>query len=148
MRRSVSRAIASESGQVLWAREISTYEGVAADWNSVYTVNEQGEVIAMSRRTGNESWRVSSLLRREPTLPIPFGTTVAVGDLEGYVHFFSNVDGEPAARVRVGNAAISSDPVAIGDRLIVQSDAGTVAAFAIDAPRRRRTEPDVAGDGA
>ncbi len=141
-------AIASESGQVLWAREISTYEGVAADWNSVYTVNEQGEVIAMSRRTGNETWRVSSLLRREPTVPIPFGTTVAVGDLEGYVHFFSNVDGEPVARVRLGSAAISSDPVVIGDRLVVQSDSGTVAALSIELPRRRPTEPDVAEDGA
>lgn len=139
-------AIASESGQVLWAREISTYEGVAADWNSVYTVNEQGEVIAMSRRTGNETWRVSSLLRREPTVPIPFGTTVAVGDLEGYVHFFSNVDGEPVARVRLGGAAISSDPVVIGNRLVVQSDSGTVAAYAVELPRRRPTEPDVAED--
>ncbi len=139
-------AIASESGQVLWAREISTYEGVSADWNSIYTVNDQGELIALSRRTGNETWRQSSLLRREPTLPVSFGATVAVGDLEGYVHFFSNVDGEPVARVRVGGQAVSSDPVVVADRLLVQSDAGTVTAFVIEEPRRERDVPDIADE--
>ncbi len=141
-------ALASESGQVLWAREISTYEGVSADWNSIFTVNEQGEIIALSRRTGNENWRQNSLLRREPTLPVALGETVAVGDLEGYVHFFSNVDGEPVARVRVDGKAISSDPIVIANRLYVQSDSGTVAAYVIDEPARRRDAPDIAEDGA
>lgn len=141
-------AVASESGQVLWAREISTYEGVAADWNSVYTVNERGEIVALSRQSGNEVWRQGSLLRREPTLPVSFNTTVVVGDLEGYLHFFSNVDGEPLARVRLGSQAISSDPVVVANRLYVQSDSGTVAAFVVEEPRPPRRAPDVAEDGA
>jgi outer membrane protein assembly factor BamB len=140
-------ALASESGQILWARELSTYEGVAVDWNSVYTVTDQGEVVALSRQSGNETWRNSSLLRREPTLPVSFGTTVVVGDLEGYLHFFSNVDGEPAARLRLGSAAISSDPVVVANRLYVQSDSGTLAAFEIREPRRNRRAPDVAEEG-
>ena len=76
-------AIASESGQILWNREISSYEGVAADWTSLYTVRDDGEIVALGRQNGNESWRNGSLLRRVPTLPVPFGTTVVVGDLEG-----------------------------------------------------------------
>lgn len=137
-------AIAAESGQVLWAREVSSYEGVSADWNSLYTVTDQGEIIALSRNTGNETWRDSSLLRRELTLPVPFGTMVAVGDLEGFIHFFSNVDGEPVARLRQGGAAISSDPVVVANRLYVQSDSGTVAAYAVREPRQPRRAPDVA----
>lgn len=140
-------ALASESGQILWARELSTYEGVAVDWNSVYTVTEQGEVVALSRQSGNETWRNSSLLRREPTLPVSFGTTVVVGDLEGYLHFFSNVDGEPVARLRLGGDAISSDPVVVANRLYVQSDSGTLAAYEIREPRRERRAPDVADEG-
>lgn len=139
-------AIASESGQILWAREISSFEGVSADWNSVYTVNERGEIIALSRRNGAETWRQVSLLRREPTLPIAFATTVAVGDLEGYLHFFSNVDGEPVARLRVGNQAISNEPVVVANRLYVQTDSGDIAAFAVQEPRRRRNAPDIAED--
>ena len=137
-------AVAAESGQLLWAREISSFEGVSADWNSIYTVNEQGEIIALSRRNGAESWRQNSLLRREPTLPISFRTTVAVGDLEGYLHFFSNVDGEPVARLRMGKQAISSDPIVVADRLYVQSDSGKLAAFAVQEPRATRNRPDTA----
>lgn len=141
-------SIAAESGQILWAREISSYTGVSADWNNLYTVQDGGEVIALSRRTGAEVWRQAALLRREPTLPVSFSTTVAVGDFEGYVHFFSNLDGEPVARVRVGSSAITSGPVVVANRLYVQSDAGTLAAFMVREPVRKRDAPDIADEGA
>ncbi len=128
-------SIAAESGQVLWAREISSYVGVSADWNNIYTTNDSGEVIAITRRNGQESWRQTSLLRREPTLPVAFNTTVVVGDLEGYLHFFSVIDGAPVARLRQGSAAISGTPVVISDRLYVQSDSGGITAYAVRLPK-------------
>ena len=139
-------AVAVESGQVLWAREISSYVGVAADWTNVYTTNDAGEVIAFFRRNGTESWRQDSLLRREPTLPVAFYTTVAVGDLEGYLHFFSVIDGVPVARLRMGKAAISTSPVVVADRLYVQSDSGHIAAYAVQQPKPQRNAPDIAAD--
>lgn len=140
-------AIASESGQVLWYRDVSSYEGVSADWNSVYTVRDDGEIVTMTRLQGTESWRNGSLLRREPTLPIPFNTYVVVGDFEGYLHFFSTIDGEPVARERHGKNAISSDPLVIANRLYVQSDGGSIAAYVIVDDRPQRQAPDVADDG-
>ena len=139
-------SLAVESGQVLWAREISSYVGVAADWNSVYTTSDNGEIIALSRRTGQEAWRQTSLLRREPTVPVIFGTSVVVGDLEGYLHFFSVADGTPVARLRFGKAAISAGLTVIADRLYAQNDAGSIAAYAVQQPRRSRNAPDVAAD--
>ena len=139
-------SLASESGQVLWNREVSSYAGVAADWNSVYTVRDDGEIIAMTRRTGAEIWRNASLLRREPTLPVPFASTVVVGDLEGYVHFFSNIDGEPVARVKLGGKGISNAPLVIANRLYVQGDGGSLAAYVVVDDRPQRTQPDIAED--
>ncbi len=139
-------AVAAESGQVLWAREISSYVGVAADWTNVYTTNDDGEVIAFFRRNGTESWRQDSLLRREPTLPVAFHTTVAVGDLEGYLHFFSVIDGVPVARLRMGKKAISTSPVVVADKLYVQSDSGDIAAYVVQEPKRQRNAPDIAAD--
>ena len=139
-------ALASESGQILWNREISSYVGVSADWNSVYTVRDNGEVVAMTRATGNEIWRNDSLLRREPTLPVPFNTTVVVGDFEGYLHFFSGIDGQPVARERMGRDAITSDPLVIGNRLYVQSDNGSISAFVVVDDRPTRKAPDVADE--
>ncbi len=140
-------ALASESGQILWNREVSSYEGVSADWNSVYTVRDDGEIIAMTRSNGNETWRNDSLLRREPTLPVPFSTTVVAGDFEGYLHFFSAISGEPVARERMGKAAITGDPFVMANRLYVQSDSGSISAFVVVDDRPRRNAPDIADDG-
>ena len=138
-------SLAAESGQVLWARELSTYEGVSADWNSVYSTLDNGELVALNRNSGTEIWRQNALLRREPTVPVSFRTTVAVGDLDGYLHFFSNVDGEPVARVRAGKSAIVSTPLVMADRLFVQSDDGSVSAWYVVEPKRdRRRAPDTA----
>ncbi len=141
-------SVAAESGQVLWQQEISTFVGVAADWNNLYTTDENGEVIALVRMSGTEAWRQDALLRRWPTLPVPFHTTVVTGDFEGYLHFLSNVDGEVVGRVRLGKKAISSDPLVVANRLYVQSDSGSLHAFAVQEPRRtRRSAPDVMEEG-
>lgn len=103
-------------------------------------------LIALTRRNGVESWRQEALYRREPTLPVPFHSTVAVGDLDGYVHFFSNLDGEPVARVRLGSKAITSNPLVIADRLYVQSDSGSIAAYMVIDPERPQSVPDIADD--
>ncbi len=138
-------SLAAASGQVIWGREISSNVGVTADWNNIYTVQEGGEILAMSRRTGAEVWRQGSLLRRALTVPVAFDQTVAVADFEGYIHFFSNVDGAPVARVRAGKAAISTEPVVVANRLYVQSDTGEIAAYVVREERRsRRRAPDTA----
>ncbi len=134
-------SIAAESGQVLWSLEISSFEGLSADWNNVYTTQDEGIVISLARRTGAEDWRQDILLRREPTLPVPFLATVVVGDFEGYLHFFSNVDGEYLARERFGGSAISTAPFAEGENLYVQNDAGELAAYTILRPEPNRNEP-------
>lgn len=139
-------SLAAESGQLLWSTEISSHVGVSADWTSLYTTQETGVLIALARRNGAESWRQEALYRREPTLPVPFHSTVAVGDLDGYVHFFSNLDGEPVARVRLGSKAITSNPLVIADRLYVQSDSGSIAAYMVIDPERPQSVPDIADD--
>jgi len=142
-------ALASESGQILWARELSTYEGVTADWNNIYATLDNGELVALNRRTGAEIWRQNALLRREPTVPVSFRTTVVVGDLDGYLHFFNNVDGEPVARVRAGKHAIVGTPIVVADRLYVQSDDGKVSAWIVQEPRQdKRRAPDTANEEA
>ena len=137
-------SLAAESGQILWAREISTYVGVGADWNNIYVATDGGEVIALLRRNGGDVWRTDALLRREPTTPVSFGLSVAIGDFDGYVHFFSNIDGHPVARVRVGKGKISVAPIVIGDRLYVQSESGQLNVYAVRQPKPKGDAPPIA----
>ena len=142
-------SFAAESGQVLWDRELSSFEGVTADWNYVYSTLETGELVALNRRTGAEIWRQGALLRREPTVPVSFRDTVVVGDLDGYLHFFSVLSGEPVARVRAGNKAIIETPLVVAETLLVQSDDGTVSAWVVREPKKRRGRaPDTADEEA
>lgn len=138
-------SLAAESGQILWAREISSYVGIAADWNNVYIVADNGELIAL-RRNGSDLWRQDTLLRRNPTAPVAFNNTVVVGDFEGYVHFFNNEDGSTVARLRAGGTLFSGAPVVVGTRLIVQSEDGSLTAFAVTQPKRPGNGQDVAAD--
>jgi outer membrane protein assembly factor BamB len=139
-------SVASESGQILWARDISTHVGVGVDFSNVYSLDGEGEILALLRRTGDEVWRQDALLRREPTTPVAFDNAVVLGDFEGYVHFFSNVDGRPVARVRVGKGLLSGPPVAIGNKLYVQSESGSLEVYAVRRPERKRDVPDIAAE--
>ena len=139
-------SLAAESGQILWARDISTSVGIGADWNNIYVAADDGELVALQRRNGGDVWRSEALLRREPTTPISFDLTVAVGDFDGYLHFFSNVDGHPVARVRVGKGKVSGAPVVIGTRLYVQSENGSMDVFEVRQPKRKESPPPIAED--
>lgn len=142
-------SFAAESGQILWDRELSSFEGVTADWNYVYSTLETGELVALNRRTGAEIWRQGALLRREPTVPVSFNNSVVVGDLDGYLHFFSVLNGEPVARVRAGKKAIIGTPLVVAETLLVQSDDGTVSAWIVKPPKKRKGRaPDTADEEA
>ena len=142
-------SFAAESGQILWDRELSSFEGVTADWNYVYSTLATGELIALNRRTGAEVWRQNALLRREPTVPVSFKNAVAVGDLDGYLHFFSVLTGEYVARVRAGGKAIIGTPLVVAETLLVQSDDGTVSAWVVREPKQpKRRAPDTADEEA
>lgn len=131
-------AVAVESGQALWSREHSTFNGLGLDWNNVYILVEDGDVLALARRNGVEVWRQEALQRRWPVAPTAFNTAVAVGDFEGYVHFFDSASGTPVARVRVAKGPLSGYPLVIGDTIYVQSEAGTLTALRVQQPRKPR----------
>ena len=69
---------------------------------------------------------------RDLTTPVPFGSTVATGDGQGFVHFLSRYDGSFDARIETDGSAISATPIVVGDRLIVQTRAGSLQAFTLD----------------
>ncbi|HEY4442635.1 MAG TPA: PQQ-binding-like beta-propeller repeat protein, partial [Steroidobacteraceae bacterium] len=67
-------------------------------------------------------------LRRLST-PVLTSTAVAVADFQGYLHWLDKTTGELVARERVAKERITNSPVAVGDTIVVLTDAGKLAAF-------------------
>jgi outer membrane protein assembly factor BamB len=57
--------------------------------------------------------------------------TVVVGDFQGYLHFLDKASGALAARVATGGVRISTQPLVIGDVLVVANDRGQINAYRV-----------------
>ena len=127
--RGQTTAVALESGQTLWTREVAGYGGLATDLENVYISGTGSQLYALLRQTGSELWQHELLKNRDITGPTAYQNSVVVGDFEGYVHFFDAATGAPQARVRVDSSRVTSPPLVVNDLLYVQSDGGKLAAF-------------------
>jgi outer membrane protein assembly factor BamB len=126
-------SLALESGRVLWSQEVSSYQGLSADWTNVFVTTDVSHVVSLSRASGAVVWEQDVLRMRALTQPVPYADTVVVGDFEGYVHWLDVNSGELAARQRADNSAIVGAPLVVGDVVVVQTDDGHLVAYRIDA---------------
>ena len=90
-----------DSGRMLWARDLSSYSGMALDPYRVYITDAESQVWALNRFNGATLWRQSDLLRRSLTAPVLQGPHLVVADYDGYVHWLKREDGSIVARKRV-----------------------------------------------
>ncbi len=122
-------SVAAESGQVLWSRDVRSYEGLSVDLQNVYVSGADSDLSAMVRQTGSDLWKHEQLMLRDISGPTAYRNSVVVGDFEGYVHFFDTATGELQARVRAGSDRVTSPPVVVSETIYVQTDGGDLAAF-------------------
>jgi outer membrane protein assembly factor BamB len=87
-------------------------------------------VQAFAAEGGASVWRNERLTYRELTTPLALPDAVAVGDLEGYVHFLSLAEGGLLARVRVDSSPIVARPMAWNDGAVVLTTDGMLALLA------------------
>lgn len=125
-------AVDRSSGRVLWNRDISSYTGLGADDGQVFVTHSGGAVYALDNGSGKSFWRQGGLLNRLLSAPLPIGGMVAVGDLEGYVHFLSREDGAFSARIQTDKTPVMAQPLDLGSSsLMVQTRAGGLYAIAL-----------------
>lgn len=122
-------ALTSGSGESLWKIDLSSYNGVSYGDRQLYVSDQKSIVHAINAASGSTVWDNSKMKARALTRPTPFHGTVAMGDLDGYVHFLSQQTGKIVARVRADSAAITAAPVVANDTLLVLSDDGELTAY-------------------
>lgn len=120
------------TGVARWSKPASSDVGVGVDQRFVFVSDEKGAVQAFARESGASAWKNEKLAYRRLSAPVSYGRFVAVGDLEGYVHFLSREDGTVLGRIATGGGAIKAAPVVAGSNVILQTQNGTVAAIAVE----------------
>jgi outer membrane protein assembly factor BamB len=125
-------ALDAQSGRILWSRDVSTFSGMDADASNIYLTDDRGNVVAYDQRTGASVWKQEQLRARELNAPRYVDGMVAVGDLEGYVHWLSSDDGRFVARHRIDSKAIRAPALAGHDMLYVSSQSGDLAALRLE----------------
>ncbi|WP_407315238.1 outer membrane protein assembly factor BamB [Pseudomonas sp. nanlin1] len=120
-----------ESGRVLWQRDASSYAGVAQGFGSVYISLASGTVEGVDERSTTALWSNDSLARRQLSAPEVFSSYVAVGDMEGYVHLLSQVDGRFVGRERIDSDGLRARPLVVENTLYLYGNSGKLVALTI-----------------
>lgn len=114
----------SDQAQPAWAEDFSTARGIGLNNQMVYGADARDKVHAFALDSGQLIWEQDALRNRRLTAPAVYDRIVAVGDLEGYLHFLAPHDGRQMARVKVSSRPIVSQPVALDNGVLVQTDNG------------------------
>lgn len=112
------------SGNLIWARDISSAAGLAVDERNVYVSDSKGAIHALDKHSGASLWKQDKLFARRVTAPLSLGRYVAVADVEGYVHLLSREDGSFAARIATDGSQVGAPPVALNRGFLVQTRNG------------------------
>lgn len=120
-----------ESGRQLWQREASSYVGLAQGFGNVYVSQAGGSVESIDERSTSALWNNDALARRQLSAPEVFSSYVAVGDLEGYLHLLSQVDGHFVGREKIDGDGLRARPLVVGDWIYAYGNSGKLVALTI-----------------
>lgn len=116
----------SQGGRPMWAKDFSSASGMTVDGRFAYAPDQNSVLNAFALENGNNVWKQDALKNRKLTAPAALGGQIAVGDLDGYVHFLSSSDGTLLARLSVGGGAILSPVQATPSGVLVQTGNGNL----------------------
>jgi outer membrane protein assembly factor BamB len=118
------------SGRQTWARDLSSLTGVSLDARYAFVADDKGSIHELDRSSGRSAWKQDKLALRQPSLPQPLETLIAVGDFEGYVHFLARDSGALVARFNTNRLSpIRAAPLQMGARVLVQTQDGALFAL-------------------
>ena len=104
-------ALELKSGRTVWQQENSSSLSLAEGLGNIYVTQADSQIKAVDQKNGGIVWQQDDLLNRKLTAPTKLGNYIVVGDLQGYVHWVSQVDGHIAARRQVESLVPRDNPV-------------------------------------
>lgn len=124
-------SVAQGRGQPQWQQKASVIRSMAAADDSVFIVEGNDTVRALSVNSGRELWVADGFSGRRLSAPAAIGSYVAVADKEGYVHLLNQTDGSYAGRYDVGGGGVRVNLLSDGDTLYVLTSSGKLYALTV-----------------
>jgi outer membrane protein assembly factor BamB len=124
-------AIDINTGRKIRQEEVSSYVGLDQGFGNIYVAEESGTVVAFYRNNPGIRWEQGALTNRRLGTPAVIKGYVAVSDLEGYVHFLSQVDGHFVGRERIDGDGIRANMLVEDDVLYVFGNSGKLVALRV-----------------
>jgi len=118
-----------ERGIGTWSRNTGGVQGIGGDAQQVYAGDASDRITAWKLGTGDVVWVAEQFLNRKLSAPLSVGSTVVVGDGDGYVHFLDRETGKTLLRLPTDGSAIVSAPVALGTTVLVATRNGGLFAL-------------------
>lgn len=122
-------SLTSDSGRVLWSRELSSAAGLTAVRSLIYVAGSDDAVWALERVSGGTLWKQEGLMNRGVSAPVAQGDYAVVSDRFGYLHWLNADNGDFAARIKVSSDPLMGDLISDQDLLIVYARDGKLAAY-------------------
>ncbi|QWD69320.1 outer membrane protein assembly factor BamB [Polynucleobacter sp. VK25] len=119
----------ARTGNLLWFKDYSSYTGTSQGVDMVFSANDKSYVTAFATKDGTQVWENTQLTFRDVGESLAVGKVLLMGDAQGYIHAFSQANGEMLARIRHDSSPISAAPIAVGGLILVQSQGGKIAAY-------------------
>ena len=119
----------ARTGNLLWFKDYSSYTGTSQSTDMVFSANDKSYVTAFATKDGTQVWENTQLTFRDVGESLAVGRVLLMGDAQGYIHAFSQANGEMVARIRHDSSPISAAPIAVGGLILVQSQGGKIAAY-------------------
>ncbi|GEK72989.1 MULTISPECIES: outer membrane protein assembly factor BamB [Halomonas] len=121
-------ALQATTGEILWARDISSYRSPVMVGDFLFVVDEASHVMAFNAGNGETLWELDDLEGRELTDPAFADGRLVVGDFEGYLHLIDAREGDLVGRTEIDDA-ISVAPLTDGKRIYALADDGSLEAL-------------------
>lgn len=125
------KGISAPTGQTLWSRKTSSYQGLAENHGNLYVSSTKDYVSAIDESSGGTSWTQKELAYRQLSAPTTYGNYILAGDYEGYVHVLSQNDGSIVGRYQVTSSGIRVQPLVAGNMIYVYTNGGELAALTV-----------------
>ncbi|NVK87032.1 MAG: outer membrane protein assembly factor BamB [Gammaproteobacteria bacterium] len=102
-------ALDLRSGEAMWSRELSSFQNIEVDNQTLLVTQDNGYITSLNRNNGALLWTQKALFLRQATSPTAFGDHIVVGDMGGYLHMFDKSDGQIIGQININSSINYTD---------------------------------------